>query len=571
MMASSESVPKSDNLSRWWILAGVIAVIACAVELVAWLRLHPALPRIRTSTQITYDSFPKEHLVTSPDGTQLYFNELSDRSTVARAPTASGVVTPINAAVDDPHVLDITTQSELLIASGATESDNASFWVVSPASGSARRLGEALGHDLVSRPDGRLLFVTGKDLYIVEHDGTNPRKLVTAPGPPFAVHFSPDGLRMRFTIGDPKSRSTMWEAQADGSGMHPILPLPGWTAPPAPCCGQWTPDGRYFAFVDAGRIWVVADRPGKYSEPVQISSGALAFHDLAPSRDGKRLFAIGVQPRAELVRYDATSKQLVPCLGGISAGDVDFSRDGEWVTYISYPDGALWRSKADGSERLRLTSPPMQAASARWSPDGTRIAFSGQRPGERWKVWLISKDGGNPETPTLENIPEADPTWSSDGNALAFVRYSQPSVITFLDLKTHTRSELPGSEGLWRPRWSPDGRFVAALSADSNTLMIYDRSGRKWRQLASDLGTVGTPAWSHDSQYLHFDVTSPHDFTYMRVRASDGKAERLASLKNVRRYLGLWGFWSGLAPGDVPLLARDTGEQEVYALEWRLP
>ena len=51
-----------------------------------------------------------------------------------------------------------------------------------------------------------------------------------------------------------------------------------------------------------------------------------------PSKDGKKLFVIGIQQRAELVRYDAKSGEFIPYLGGISAGDVDFSRDGQWVT-----------------------------------------------------------------------------------------------------------------------------------------------------------------------------------------------------------------------------------------------
>jgi Tol biopolymer transport system component len=571
-MASSEPVANSNTVSRWWILAGVIAVVGCAIELVIWLRLPPAPPKIMGSSQITNDGFSKDNLLVSPDGTQLYFDELSsDRSTLVRVPAAGGAIAPVNTAIADPHVLDVSTQSELLISSGAAETDDVPLWVVSASSGSARRLGEVLGHDAVWEPNGKLVFVAKNVLYIAEHDGTNPRKLAAAPGPPFAVRFSPNGSRMRFTIGNPKSWSTMWEARADGSGMHPILPPSVRQAPPTPCCGRWTADGKYFAFVDAGDIWIVADTPGKSSVPVQLTSGPLEFHDLVPSRDGKKLFAIGVQPRAELVRYDAPSGHFVPFLGGISAGDVDFSRDGQWVTYVSYPDGLLWRSKVDGSERLRLTSSPMQAAWAHWSPDGKWIAFSGVRPGEPWKVWLVSKDGGSPEAQTPDKVAEADATWSPDGNTLAFVRFGQPGQITLLDLKTHTRSTLPGADGLWRPRWSPDGRFVAALSADSNTLEIYDRPARKWRRLASDLGKIGTPAWSHDGAYLYFDVASPHDSTYVRVRASDGKAEQLASLKNVRRYLGTWGLWSGLAPGDIPLLARDTDEQEVYALDWRLP
>jgi Tol biopolymer transport system component len=573
-MASSKPAANPGALSRWWILAGVIALVACAIELVMWRRMHPPTPKILTSTQLTHDGFPKNNILVSADGAQLYFDELSsDRSTVAQVSTAGGAITPINTTVADPHVLDVSKQSELLIASGVAETnaDNIPFSVISLASGSARRLGDVLGRDAVWEPNGKLVFVAGNDLYIAEHDGANPRKLATADGPPFAMRFSPDGSRMRFTIGDPTNHSTMWQVNADGSEMHPIFPVPGWKAPPAPCRGRWTPAGKYFAFVDAGNIWIVADRPGKYSEPVQLTSGPLAFRDLIPGTDGSKLFAIGGQPRAELLRYDAASGQFVPFLGGISAGDVDFSKDGQSVTYVSYPEGSLWRSKVDGSDRLRLTSSPMRVAWSHWSPDGKRIAFSGGMPGQRWKLWLVSKDGGSPEAQTPDNVPEVDSTWSPDGHTLAFVRLGHPGQIILLDLNTHARSELAESDGLWHPRWSPDGRSIAALTSNSNELRIYDRAAQKWRRLAGDLGAIGTPAWSHDGRYVYFDAASPHDSTYMRVKVSDGKVEQLASLKNVRRFLGIWGFWSGLAPGDIPLLARDAGEQEVYALDWQLP
>ena len=566
------TVTKSGTLSRWWIVAGVIAVVAGAIELAIWLRLPPPPPKIQSSKALTNDILPKHNLVASADGTQLYFDESSlDGSTLARVPNTGGAVTPINSAVADPHILDISKQSELLISSGGVEADDAPFWVVSTASGSARRVGDVLGHDAVWDPAGKLVFVNGRDFYIAQHDGANPTKLATAPGRPFAVRFSPDGSRMRFTIGDPNSRSTMWEARSDGGEMRPIFPRPGWKAPPAPCCGTWTPDGRYFAFVNRGDIWIVADLPKTDSEPVQLTYGPLRFHALVPTTDGKRLFAIGVEPQAELVRYDKPSGRFVQFLGGISVGDVDFSQDGQWVTYVTYPDGSLWRSKVDGSEKLRLTSLPMHAASAHWSPDGMQIAFSAAKPGEAWKVLVISKDGGSPEALTPNNQPEADPTWSPDGKSLAFVRFTRPSQIALLDLKTHSRSELPGSEGMWRPRWSPDGHSLVALSAGSSRLMICDLPARKWRRLADDLGTIGTLTWSHDGKYIYFDASSPHDSTFLRVRASDGKVEPIASLKKVRRYLGISGPWSGLAAGDIPLLALDVSRNEVYALDWQLP
>ncbi len=70
---------------------------------------------------------------------------------------------------------------------------------------------------------------------------------------------------------------------------------------------------------------------------------------------GKRFLPSPIQPRGELVRYNAKSGDFVPYLGGISAGELDFTRDGQWVAYVTYPDNTLWRSKVDGSERLQLT------------------------------------------------------------------------------------------------------------------------------------------------------------------------------------------------------------------------
>ena len=94
-----------------------------------------------------------------------------------------------------------------------------------------------------------------------------------------------------------------------------------------------------------------------------------------PSPDGKNVFADGHLPRGELVVYDIKSHQFLPFLSGISAGELDFSPDGKWVVYVSYPDGSLWRSRADGSERLQLTFPPVTAWLPHWSPDGTQIAY----------------------------------------------------------------------------------------------------------------------------------------------------------------------------------------------------
>ena len=112
------------------------------------------------------------------------------------------------------------------------------------------------------------------------------------------------------------------------------------------------------------------------------------------SLDGKRLFTIGSQSRGELVRYDKNARAFVPYLSGISASGLSFSRDGEWVVYLTHPEGALWRSRVDGSERIRLTEGAMSILLAFWSPARRQIAFMAQKPGQNIRAYLISADGG---------------------------------------------------------------------------------------------------------------------------------------------------------------------------------
>ena len=104
----------------------------------------------------------------------------------------------------------------------------------------------------------------------------------------------------------------------------------------------------------------------------------------------------------------------------MSAGELDYSRDGKWLTYVSYPEGTLWRMRADGSDRLQLTYPPVSAGLPRWSSDATQIAYIGRRPGQPWKVFVIPVQGGAAQEVLPQDEAELDPAWSPDGRKLAF-------------------------------------------------------------------------------------------------------------------------------------------------------
>jgi len=288
-----------------------------------------------------------------------------------------------------------------------------------------------------------------------------------------------------------------------------------------------------------------------------------------PSTDGKKLFVIGGELRGELARYDRKSGQFTPYLSGISAEWADFSRDGEWIVYVTYPEHTLWRSKIDESERLQLTYPPMIAALPHWSPDGKRIAFAAVQPGRASKIYIVSVDGGMAQQATSGAQEENDPAWSLDGKSLAFGTGGPPAMaIHVLDVSSQAIQTLPGSEGLFAPRWSPDGRFIVAQPLDQKKLFLFDMSNRKW------MGLVDLPAgyyqWSHDSKFVYFDVNSANEPAIYRVRIADRKIERMVSLKGHRR-AGTLGNWMGLTPDDSPLLLLDVGIQEIYALDWNAP
>jgi len=81
---------------------------------------------------------------------------------------------------------------------------------------------------------------------------------------------------------------------------------------------------------------------------------------------------------------------------------------------------------------------------------------------------------------------------------------------------------------------------------------------------------IGYQAWSSDSKYLYFD-TQGNDSAFFRLHVRDGRVEKIVGLGGVQRAASNFGPWSGLAPDDSPLIVREVGTQEVYALEVALP
>ncbi len=589
-MSVSAKVTEPD-VRGWWswrLMLTAIAVLAIAI-LAFRLNIHLAPPKISGYTQITNDAQVKlwpqfgweTPLVT--DGSRVYFVEGPYvSSSLMQVSTQGGEASAIAVPFPIRQIGDISPdRSTLLMPSVSPQENQIVLWAVPLPAGTPYRLGGLHGDDATWSPDGqRILFADGHDLFIAKADGMDSKKVASLPGYVWWPRWSPDGSRLRVSVLDQENGiDSLWELQPDGSNPHALLQ--GWNSPSQECCGSWTPDGQYFIFQSThnskAQIWALPEKPGLLRnakrEPTELTTGPLSYFTPVASADGKRLFAIGSQPRGELARFNQKTQQFEAYFFGISADGVEFSRDGQWVTYTTYPEGSLWRSRADGSERLQLTFPPKRAGLPRWSPDGKQIVFTAELPGQGLKTYLVSVAGGAPLQLTADGRNEGDADWSSDGNSLVYWSSSswppgRDLTINIVDLRTHTVSIVPGSEGLYSPHWSPDGRYIAALRSGPQALMLLDLETRKWGELENI--STAYPNWSRDGRYIYFH-SNGGDAALYRVRISDHKVEKVVSLKGIRTTIGEFGTWCGLAPDDSPLVLRDVGNQEIYALDLHLP
>ncbi len=565
--------------SRRWVWAIQVALVAALLLWGVVSALMPlSVPHITHTTQITKDGRTKYNIV--KDGTRLYFNEtVAGKNILAQVSTAGGETSEIAVPWTNSWIADVSTRrSELLVGTEGTTLEDSSLWILPLPTGSPRRVGGLKVSGAIWLPDGEhIAYVTHEaDLYRANIDGTGSQKILSKP---VIVNFvsSPDGQRFRFNVSDRQTGSTtIWEARADGSDVHPILP-PGWNKPALEYRGNWSPDGKYFFFQShrdrSTDIWVLPESRAwlfkRAPRPVRLTSGPLSFSSPIPSKDSKQLFVLGVQFRSELVRYDAKSGQFLPFLSGISAGHVEFSRDGKWVTYVSYPENTLWRCRADGSERLQLTYAPMEVVQPHWSLDGTQIGFTGVEPDKPWRIYIVPAAGGEIKPLLVEDRSQLDPAWSPDGRSVVFghiLSREEKMNLHLIDLKSHKLSDIPGSEGLWAPAWSPDGKYLLARDSEMRRLSIFDFKTQKWSELVRAKEQFADDYFSHDGRAVYFEDTA--DSGVHRVSLADRKVETIVNFKDMRRAeMFYWPDWMGLTPDDSILAMRDTGSQEIYALD----
>jgi hypothetical protein len=204
-------------------------------------------------------------------------------------------------------------QSALLCVSlPCAESRECPVWSVPVPRGTPRRLGDLMANVAAVSPDGEWIVLlqadTHRRLLISRPDGSEARTLVDnlVHPLPWMVRWEPHGSKIRFSAAGPAGHDGeqwIWETSVEGVAPRPLY---------AGRWGQWTPDGRHFAFERWNEVanrydaFVVRERawpPWTHHQPVQLTSGPVSFIQLGPRPDGESWFAFGTDRRAELLRF----------------------------------------------------------------------------------------------------------------------------------------------------------------------------------------------------------------------------------------------------------------------------
>jgi WD40 repeat protein len=291
-----------------------------------------------------------------------------------------------------------------------------------------------------------------------------------------------------------------------------------------------------------------------------------------PSRDGHVIYAHGgLSEQIDMVRFDPASHQFKPVSPAAQVTEAVASPDGQWMLFSNWRE--LWRSHPDGSDRVQLAgaSPALNYYSVRWSPDSKHILFYSSSHDNKGTIYLTSSAGGAPHQLTPTGPSSVWPDWLPDGHSISYTveqdagRSSTAEAGIYILNLDHGRSTLiASSTGLTNGHWSPDGRFLAAVSEDQSVIKLLDLRTHRWSEVAR--GTlISSPVWSADSVLYFQDVLAQGQPVY-RFRPGVVAPQRAYSFEDILQARVLRCGFFGFAPDGSLLVQVNRGGGDLYAL-----
>jgi len=315
------------------------------------------------------------------------------------------------------------------------------------------------------------------------------------------VEFSPNGAKV-----------LVWNANLGARGECWLFPWP-------PGIGRrlhgledanmdggiaWMPDSRHIVY-SMGSLNMADTNTGKHWHHLMGSTG-VSLANPSVSSDGTQIAYAAVAAHMDVIE--------IPLEGGLPRTLVGtrrmeampaLSSDGKELVYATTARGAseVWSMNMEDRAIRRMTSPAIfegAAVNPAISRDRKRIAFQGYKDG-KIGIYIALSAGGAPVRATVqESAGEILPTWSPDGNRLAYVLWTDSS--SYLEVVRPGGMESPTK--IWEgetwiaPEWSPTGDWIAV--ADTSHIVLVSPDGRAKRDLQIASGPL---AWAPDGRTLY--------------------------------------------------------------------
>ena len=453
LQASDMALSARPSTSRFWLAAGAIALVVAGAVFGALLWSHrlsreSGVPRLTNPVQVTSAIGLENNPTWSPEGGRIAY--MSDQS------------------------------------------GNLDIWVSQVGGGPAVNLTEDFtGRDFGPSwsPDGsQIAFKSDRDgCFVMSALGGTPRRVVSLANVGWGrPAWASDGSKLACPDSDEQSRSFV-DIVTLATQEFERLPLPGQYNP---MNLRWSPDARFFVYVDAinitaetTRLWIVS----LLGESIPLSDGTTEVWSPDWSHDGKSLFYVSNRGGSkdlwmQVLNEDATPKGDPEAVTtGLGIQSASFLADG---TRVAYSKGGrfanVWRvpilpdRAATWSDAEQLTFDQAFVEFVDLSPDARRLVVNSNRGGFL-DLWTLPAEGGEMQPLTNDPAPDWMPSWSPDGKEIAFYSGRTGNRDIFVipsdggpgrQLTTHTGGDV-------MPFWSPDGQRIAYVSVREGNYDIW--------------------------------------------------------------------------------------------------
>jgi Tol biopolymer transport system component/DNA-binding winged helix-turn-helix (wHTH) protein len=561
-----------------------------ATSIAIWRYWPVAEPAVAKVTQLTHSGrvAPDSRVVT--DGARLYFVSREGGQTLLMTTSIhGGSVEKIASPFESTTIFDLSPdRTQLLIGPFTYQGDSVPVWIWPAHGGVPHRLGDVTAGEASWSPIGDVIaFTQANRLLTVRRDGSDTKELQRFSALPHSLVWSSDGNSIRFTLTNlDTATDDMWEIGADGKDLRRLLPNTAHELHDT--TGAWSSDNRYFLFTggsdshisqvmdSVSNVWSLREHsvfPRAKLPPNELTHGPVSYRNLAGTGDSDRFFALGTHPEYQLIRINPVNSKDDVILPDAGATDVDVTADGEWLVYSLRENGALWKSRRNGKERVELTPLPPGALAPQWSPDGKEVLFTAFFLEKKPQLYIVPSAGGTPHAvlPVGADGSTRSGDWSPDGKKILF-DYAErgESDLRILDRASAQVETLRDSRALVEARWSPDGQHIAAINNETHQIVLYSLQKKVWLVIADASNAQGM-RWSADSNFVYYQELADPELAVYRVRLTPSSPEKIHGFSRLLDSMASQCHFTGVAPDGSIYATVDRGGTDLYALDLKLP